>query len=221
MSSASSPPPAIRKNAIFRFAQLQLGLFGMALGIALMLGARLGLDPWSAFHEGLVIQTDWSFGRITQAVGLGLIAVSWVLFRERPGIGTVCNMLVIGPWIDLICGLSFYPQANDMVFGTIEFLAGIAICALASGLYIGARFGAGPRDAFVLGLARRTGRSIRFTRVALELVVLGTGWSLGAPIGLGTLLFAFLMGPAMQASLRLFGYTHRRPPTEDSAPARS
>lgn len=203
----STPTPRLR-DRVLRFTQLQLGLFCFAVSISLMLGADIGLDPWSAFHQGLVLQTGWSFGRITQSVGLLLIATAWLLFRERPGLGTVCNMLMIGPWIDLIRTLPLYPRANDLVTGVIEFVAGIVICAFACGLYIGARYGAGPRDAFVLGLARRTRRSIRTTRVGLELSVLGGGWLLGAPIGLGTILFALLMGPMMQASLRLFRYDH-------------
>lgn len=189
-----------------RLAQLHLGLFLFGLGIALMLGAGIGLDPWSTFHEGVSTQSGLSFGRVTQSVGLSLIAVAWLAFRERPGIGTVFNMAVIGPWIDLFRAQSWFPVADQLPWGIAQFAAGMALMGLASGLYIGARFGAGPRDAFTLGLSRRLGRSIRVTRVGLELLILGAGWWLGGAVGLGTILFALGMGPLMQASLRLFGY---------------
>jgi uncharacterized membrane protein YczE len=214
----ASDNPAWKERFWRRFAQLHLGLFLFGLGIALMLGAEIGLDPWSSFHEGISAQVGLSFGRITQSVGLLLIAVAWLAFRERPGIGTVFNMAVIGPWIDLFRAQSWFPVARELEWGIPQFGLGMALMGLASGLYIGARFGAGPRDAFVLGLSRRLGRSIRLTRVLLELLVLGFGWWLGGSVGLGTILFALGMGPLMQASLRLFGYLRpadEAPPTDE------
>lgn len=189
-------------------------LFG--LGIALMLGADIGLDPWSSFHQGLVLHSGLSFGRVTQGIGLALIVFSYFAFRERPGIGTVFNMAVIGPWIDLFRSLTWFPAAEGWVWGIGQFMGGVALMGLAVGLYIGANFGAGPRDAFMLGLSRRIGRSIRATRIGVEVVVLVVGWLLGGPIGLGTILFALSMGPLMQASLRLFGYM---PPAADEPDA--
>lgn len=190
-----------------RFGQLQLGLCLFGLGIALMLEARIGLDPWSTFHSGLAEQLALSFGRITQSVGLFLIVVAALLLKERPGIGTLFNMALIGPWIDLFRDQSWFPAAQGWSWGIGQFMGGVALMGLASGLYIGARFGAGPRDAFVLGLSRRLGISIRVTRIGLEIIVLAIGWLLGGIIGLGTVLFALSMGPLMQASLRLFGYS--------------
>jgi uncharacterized membrane protein YczE len=183
-----------------------VGLSFFGVGIALMLRADIGLDPWSTFHEGLSIKSGLSFGRITQLVGVVFVAVAWVWFRERPGPGTIFNMALVGPWVDLFrphLGLS-----EGLVPGIAQFLGGLALVGVASGMYISARLGAGPRDAFILGASRRFGRSIRATRVSLELLVLGTGWLLGGPVGLGTVLFALLMGPLMQLSLRVFRYDH-------------
>ncbi len=211
----SAEPPRWRDRGWARFGQLQLGLCTFGVGISLMLEAKIGLDPWSSFHQGLASQTGLSFGRITQSIGLALILVAFLAFRERPGIGTIFNMAVIGPWIDLFRAQLWFPAADGWAWGIAQFLGGLGLVGLASGFYIGARLGAGPRDAFVLGLSRRLGKSIRATRIGLELVVLGSGWLLGGAVGLGTILFALGMGPLMQASLRLFGYLE--PVTEEDA----
>ncbi len=192
-----------------RFGQLQLGLGCFGLGIGLMLRAELGLDPWSTFHEGASVHAGLSFGRITQLTGLMIVGVAWFWFRERPGLGTVCNMALVGPWVDLFRPLVGF--GTGPVSSVVQFLVGLALVGMASGIYISARLGAGPRDSFVLGASRRFGTSIRVTRIVLEVLVLGTGWWLGGPVGLGTVLFALLMGPMMQVSLRVFRYEHASP----------
>jgi uncharacterized membrane protein YczE len=189
-----------------QFAQLQLGLLLFGVGIALLLEAHIGLDPWSCLHEGLSIRTGQSFGRMAQSVGLVFIVASWAGLRVAPGVGTVFNMAVIGPWVDLFRAQPFWPRWDGGLPGTAQFLVGLLVMGTASGLYIGARLGAGPRDSFVLGLSRRLGASIRVVRIFLELCVLGCGFLLGGPVGLGTVLFALLMGPLMQLSLRLFRF---------------
>lgn len=193
-----------------RFAQLQLGLFMFGVGIALMLRADVGVDPWSTFHEGWSIHTGLSFGRITQLTGLLIISISWVWLDERPGVGTLSNMLFVGPWVDLFRPLAALEALPGLGLGgsVLQFLLGVAICGLASGLYIAARLSAGPRDTFILGTSQRFGLSVRATRMSLEAVVLSIGWLMGGPVGLGTLLFVALMGPAMQAALKLFRYDH-------------
>ena len=188
--------------------RLQLGLFLFGLAIALMLEARIGVDPWSTLHEGASLRLGISFGRVAQLVGAVLILVSWVSFRVRPGIGTVCNMLLVGPWVDLLRVQPVFPWAPGGVSGVIQFLVGILALGVATPVYLGARFGAGPRDGFVMGLSRRIEKSLRRTRIGVEVVVLTLGALLGGPIGLGTLLFAGLMGPTMQAGLRLFDVSH-------------
>jgi uncharacterized membrane protein YczE len=181
-----------------------LALFGV--GIAWMLEAGIGLDAWSTFHEGVSRQTGLSFGRVTQGVGLLFIAAAWGIFKERPGLGTLVNMAVVGPWVDLFRPL--VPPADDVLWGVAMFLAGLAVVGFASGLYITAYLGAGPRDAFILGASRGLKLSIRVTRVGVEVTVLGLGYVLGGPVGVGTVIFALCMGPLMQLSLRRFGYEH-------------
>lgn len=184
-------------------------LFG--LGIALMLRAEIGLDPWSVFHEGLSLRTGLSFGRVTQLVGVALILVAYGFLRVQPGLGTLMNMLLVGPWVNLFRGQAWLPLAEGWIWGAAQFLLGTFLVGLASGLYIAARFGAGPRDGFVLGLAQRLGISVRASRLALELTVLTTGFALGGPPGLGTVLFALSIGYFMQLSLALFRYRHAAP----------
>ena len=187
-------------------ARLQLGLFLFGLAIALMLEARIGLDPWSAFHEVMSLRSGWSFGRISQTTGLVLIVASRFLLSVRPGIATVLNMLLIGPWVDVIrphVGL-----AEGLASSVVQFLVAIPVLGTGTAVYIGASLGAGPRDGLAMGLSRRIGRSLRASRIGIEVAVLAIAAVLGGSIGLGTLIFALLMGPTMQASLRLFRVSH-------------
>jgi uncharacterized membrane protein YczE len=196
-------PENSRTDFALRFARLQIGLFLFAFSISLMLESTIGLDPWSSFHDGLSARVGLSFGRISQLTGLMLIAISAALLRVRPGVGTVFNMAVIGPWLDLLRVQAWFPGWDGGVMGVTQFLGGMLLMGLATGLYIGANMGAGPRDGFVLGLAVRLKRSVRATRITVEVVVLVLAWFAGGALGLGTVLFALGMGPVMQASLRI------------------
>jgi uncharacterized protein len=126
----------------------------------------------------------------------------------RPGIATVCNMLVIGPWVDLLRPHVGFFDVGGGLPGTVQFLGGILVLGAATAIYIGARLGAGPRDGLAMGLSRRIRKSLRASRIGVEVAVLLAAAVLGGSIGLGTLLFAVLMGPTMQASLRLFKVSH-------------
>ncbi len=197
----------LRSAAFWRdMARLQVGLFLFGLALALMLEARIGLDPWSAFHEVVSIRSGLSFGRISQGVGLLLILLSRMVLSVRPGIATLCNMLIVGPWVDVL--RPWVAFGVEGLPGTVQFVCGILILGLGTAVYIGARLGAGPRDGLAMGLARRMGRSLRSARVGVELTVLGAAALLGGSIGWGTLIFAVLMGPTMQASLKLFAVSH-------------
>ncbi len=196
--------------------RLQVGLFLFGCAVAIMLEAQIGLDPWSALHEGVSTQLGWSFGRVAQGIGALLILCSWLTLGVRPGFGTVCNMALVGPWIDVLRVQAWFPHATTRVLGSSQFLVGLLMMGLASAVYIGARLGAGPRDGFVLGLSRRLDWSIRATRIRIEVVVLLVAFLIGGSIGLGTVLFAFLMGPIMQTALKLFRVSHDPSPTYES-----
>lgn len=202
-----------------RLLQLNLGLMLFGLAISLLLRANIGLDPWSVLHEGLSRRTGLAFGQTTQLVGLGLIAFNFFALGLRPGLGSVLNMLLIGPWIDLFGRQHWLPGVPPGAWaaGTLLFVGGVVLLGLASGLYITARFGAGPRDDLVLGSSLRLGRSVRLTRGGTELSVLAAGFLAGGSVGLGTLLFALLVGPTMQFFLKVFRYEH--PPPAVAAPA--
>jgi len=142
-----------------------------------------------------------------------LMLISWLALRVKPGLGTLCNMMFVGPWVDLLRVQRWMPHYPGGLSGSVQFLVGLLIIGLASAVYLGAGLGAGPRDGFVLGLSRRLEKSLRATRIAVEVVVLGIAVWLGGAIGLGTVIFAVLMGPIMQAALRLFAVSHDPSPT--------
>jgi uncharacterized membrane protein YczE len=198
------PAPGRAPDLARRSVQFLVGVAGMGLGVATMLEANIGVGPWSVFHDGLARVTPLSFGQTVVVVGVGVALLAWRWTGQRPGAGTVLNMLLVGPFIDLFRASGLVPAQDALLPGIVQLLAGVAILGTATGMYIGARFGAGPRDGFVLGLARVLKRSVRQVRTGLELTVLVLGAVLGGSVGLGTLLFALTIGPSMQVSLRLF-----------------
>ena len=195
------------------FAKLQLGLFLFGLAVTLMLEARIGLDPWSSLHDALSVRSGLSFGRIAQGIGLLLITFSGLVLAVKPGVATIFNMLLIGPWVDLLREQVWFPSQSGFGLGTVQFLTGILVMGLGTAVYIGARMGAGPRDGLAMGLSRRVKRSLRITRNGIEVTVLAIAFFLGGSIGLGTVLFAVLMGPTMQVSLKLFAVSHDPSPS--------
>ncbi len=197
-----------------RFLQLNLGLMVFGLAITLMIRANIGLDPWSVLHQGLSQATGLSFGQVTQVVGLGLIVLNFLFLRLKPGLGTALNMIMVGVWVDVFQQQAWLPTVPTGLWGkgVLVFGTGIILCGLAIGLYISPRFGAGPRDDFVLGWALRLHKSVRLVRGGLELTVLTIGFLLGGHVGLGTVLFALLIGPVMQLFLRLFRYAEAPAP---------
>lgn len=186
-----------------RLGQLYLGLALYGVSSALQVRAGLGLDPWDVFHQGLAKRLGLSLGTVVILVG-ALVLLAWIPLRQRPGFGTVSNVLVLGLALDATMALTGDIDGRAGQLG----LLGVAIVlnAAATGLYIGAGLGAGPRDGFALGLARRTGRSIRLVRTSIEITVLGIGWLLGGAVGIGTVAYALLIGPLSQLFLRLFRF---------------
>lgn len=186
-----------------RFLHVNAGLALFGLGIALQIRAGVGLGPWDAFHTGLALRTPLTVGQAIVGSGLAVLVTSMLLAKTKVGLGTLLNMLVIGPWVDLFLGLPGFPVAHAWWDGAAYFGIGMVLIGLATGVYLTAGLGAGPRDGFALGLARVLGITVRRARTLIEVVVLTSGWLLGGSVGLGTLAFALGIGPLMQWSLRV------------------
>ena len=179
-----------------RLGQLLVGLFLYGFTMALMVRSGLGLDPWDVFHDGLARRTGLSFGQVVIVVG-ALVLLLWIPLRQRPGIGTVLNVVVVGLAADL--GLDWVAQPDGSWWRIALLVAGIVGNGFAGALYIGAALGSGPRDGLWLGLVRRTGGSVRRWRTVVEVTVLSAGWLLGGSVGIGTVLYAMTIGPLVQA----------------------
>ena len=193
----------MRRSSIpLRLGQLYIGLVLYGVSAALQVRAGLGLDPWDVFHQGVARRLGWSLGTVVIVVGM-VVLIAWVPLRERPGLGTLSNVVLVGLALD--AALRVIPAPHPMVLRVGMLAAGIVCCGMATGMYIGARFGPGPRDGLMTGLARGSGVSIRLTRTALEATVLAAGWLLGGTVGVGTVAFAASIGPLSQLFLRLFG----------------
>ena len=184
-----------------RLLQLIAGLFGWGLGIALFIRSHLGLGPWDAFHYGVHLQTGISVGTASILAGLVIIGANLAL-RVRPGVATVLNMILIGVFTDLL--LPVVPDAPSLLIASAYFAAAIPLVGIASGLYIGAGFGHGPRDGLMMALTLRTGWSVRLIRTLIEISVLGLGWVMGGTVGIGTVIVTLTIGPSVQWGLRLF-----------------
>ncbi len=179
-----------------RLARLMVGLVLFGFGLALMVIAELGLSPWDVFHQGISERTGIPIGTVVIITGL-LLLVTWIPLREKIGIGTIANAIVIGVVLDL--ALLVLPESIDLLAARwLAMLTGILIVAIGSGLYIGAGLGPGPRDGLMTGLGRITGYPIGLVRAVLEIGVLIVGWLLGGTVGAGTLVFAFGIGPMVQ-----------------------
>jgi len=171
-------------------------LFG--LGLALMVVADLGLAPWEVLHQGISRQTGIPIGTVGILTGI-IVLVLWIPLRERIGLGTVANVIVIGIVIDLTL-LLLPARIDDLTLRWAALAGGLLLVGAGSGFYIGAGLGPGPRDGLMTGLARR-GHSIRVVRGGIEISVLAAGWLLGGTVGIGTVIFAFGIGPLVQVAL--------------------
>lgn len=185
---------------IRRWGQLMLGLFLYGVAVALLVRANVGLDPWMVLSQGLEVQTGWSIGLTVVLVG-ALVLLLWIPLKQKPGIGTVLNVLLIGPVVDLTMLVVETP--DEWWAQWLVFFGGLALLAVATGLYIGARFGPGPRDGLMTGAHARFGWKIWKVRTGVEVTVLAIGWLLGGTVGLGTVAFALLIGPMVGVTLPL------------------
>ncbi|MFI6264216.1 YitT family protein [Micromonospora sp. NPDC051006] len=192
----------LRHRPARRLTQLYLGLGLYGVSMALMIRSGLGLDPWDVFHQGLSRLTGLSFGTVTIAVG-ALVLLLWIPLRQRPGLGTVSNVVVIGLVVDAT--LALLPAGGPLWVRIGLLVTGIVANGAATGLYLGARLGPGPRDGLMTGyVARRPGRSIRLVRTVIEVTVLALGWLLGGTVGLGTVAYALSIGPLAQLFIPMF-----------------
>lgn len=184
-----------------RLFQLYAGLALYGASSALLVQAGLGLEPWNVLHQGLAELTGLNMGVVLTIVG-AIVLLLWVPLRQRPGLGTVSNVLVIGFAMDAT--LAVLPEVHSLAVRVPLLLAGVVLNGMATGLYITADFGPGPRDGLMTGLHRRTGRSVRLIRTAVEVAVVATGFALGGTVGVGTVLYALCIGPLAQFFLRVF-----------------
>jgi uncharacterized membrane protein YczE len=174
--------------------------------MAMQIRSGLGLNPWDVLHEGLTRQTPLSFGVVTAITGV-IVLLLWIPLRQRPGVGTVANVLVIAAIVDVALAVLTAPEG--LVARIALLVGGVLLNGVATAAYVGARLGPGPRDGLMTGLSGRTGRSVRLVRTCVEVVVLGCGWLLGGTVGVGTVLYALAIGPLTQAFLPFFAVRTR------------
>ncbi|WP_371540518.1 MULTISPECIES: membrane protein YczE [unclassified Streptomyces] len=209
------PPPRrtiLSRNVIRRLVQLYVGLALYGVSSALLVQAGLGLEPWGVLHQGLARLTGLRIGTVSIIVGAAVLLL-WIPLRQRPGLGTVSNVFVIGIAMDST--LDLVPAVHGLPGRIPLMAAGILLNGAATGLYISARFGPGPRDGLMTGLHRLTGLSIRLSRTAIEIAVVATGFILGGTLGVGTVVYALSIGPLAQIFLRVFAVPA---PAADRAP---
>lgn len=183
-----------------------LGLYGFSM--ALMLRANLGLDPWDVLHQGLAPRLGLSFGMTVNLIGAIVLLLWWPLC-QRPGIGTLCNIVVIGTAVDM--SLLILPTPDGYAMRAAWLAAGILLNGIAGGAYIGAGLGPGPRDGLMTGFCRRTGWPVKWVRTAIEIAVLGVGWMLGGTVGIGTIVYAAGIGWIVHHALPFFTMTSTEP----------
>jgi uncharacterized membrane protein YczE len=195
-----------------RLVQLYVGLVLFGASMAVMLRAGLGLNSWDVLHQGISERSGLRFGLVVIAVS-AVVLLLWIPLRQRPGVGTVSNVIVVGLSVDAT--LAVLPHTSSTAVRVGELVAGIVANGVATGLYVGANFGPGPRDGLMTGLAAR-GHSVRVVRTGIEVAVLSVGWAIGGTVGVGTVLYAVSIGPLAHYFIPLFAV----PSTPEPALAR-
>jgi uncharacterized membrane protein YczE len=208
-------PPLIRGSVLTRSASLVFGLFLFALGIVLLLESGLGLSPWDVLAQGISDKTSLSFGTANIAIAVVVLLVAWAL-GARIGPGTVANAVLIGLFVDWLIAIDAIDALSDtsLAIRIVLMVVGILIIGIGTGFYVGAGMGAGPRDSLMLVTSRRSGVRIGVTRATIEVAVTVLGFALGGTVGIGTLAFAFGIGPAVELSFWLL----ERSPIAKAAP---
>lgn len=185
----------------WRGTQLLIGLFLYGFSLAMMIRATLGVSPWDVLGQGSALQTGLPFGVMTNIIGL-IVLLLWIPLRQKPGVGTILNVLLVGPSAEI--GLAVLQEPEILWARILLFTGGLLLLAVASGLYIGARYGPGPRDGLMTGMHHRFGLPIWCVRTGIEGTVLLLGWLLGGPVGIGTVAVVLLIGPLVHVALPIF-----------------
>jgi uncharacterized membrane protein YczE len=203
MAPIELKPVPVREDPVRRLPQLAAGLTLYGASMALQIRSTLGLDPWDVLHDAVSRRTGLTFGTVTAITG-ALVLLCWLPLRQRPGVGTVANIVLIAVAVDAT--LAVLPAPEALVTRVAFLIGGVVLNGLATAVYIGARLGPGPRDGLMTGLHARTGVSVRLVRSAIEITVLAVGWLLGGTVGVGTVLYALAIGPLTQAFLPLVAW---------------
>lgn len=182
-----------------RVLRLLVGLWLYGVAIALMIESTLGASPWDVFHLGVARHVPVSFGMVMILAAVGVLLL-WIPLKQMPGLGTVANAVLLGPFADI--ALSLIDTPTSLAMRGVYLGLGVVVCAFATGLYVGAQLGPGPRDGLMTGFARKSGWSIRKVRTIIEVTVLAIGVMLGGTVGIGTVVFAFGVGPLTQVFLK-------------------
>lgn len=193
------------KKYLLTLGKLFLGLFLFAFGIVCTINANLGLSPWDVLHQGISRLTGITMGQASIATGVLIVVLDWVL-GEKVGVGTICNMIFIGIFMDLLMINSLVPNFHSVIARIIMMLSGMFIIGMGSYFYISAGIGSGPRDGLMIALTKRTNKSVRFIRNSIEFSVLVVGYFLGGTLGIGTLIMVFGVGYFVQFAFRLFKF---------------
>jgi uncharacterized membrane protein YczE len=184
-----------------RLLQLYAGLILYGLSMALQVQAMLGLGPWDVFHEGVAEHTGLSFGTVVILASVAVLLL-WIPLKQKPGLGTISNVLVVGLAADL--GLAFIPEGGTLPVQVLMLAAGVGLNAVAGAAYLGANFGPGARDGLMTGFVKLSGASVGKVRTTIELSIMAIGFALGGTVGLGTIVYALSIGPLLQLMIPTF-----------------
>lgn len=190
----SSATPLTLRPGLLTFFYLNLGLVLFGLGESLLIASNAGVSPWTVLAQGIAGITGWSIGFTTMIISFAILLL-WVPLKQRPGMGTILNALIIAFMIDF--SLKYLPYPEDYIWQVIQAAGGVLVVGIASGIYLAANLGPGPRDGLMTGLQRVTDMPIAYIRIGIEVTVVAIGWYLGGVVGVGTILFAFGVGPCV------------------------
>ena len=196
----SSATPLNLRPRFITICYLNLGLVIFGLGESLLIASGAGVSPWTVLAQGISLNTSWSIGIATMVVSFAILLL-WIPLSQKPGIGTILNALIIAFMIDF--SLTWLPYPEQFSWQLAQAAAGVLLVGIASGMYLTANLGAGPRDGLMTGLQAATGLPIASIRIAMEVTVVSIGWYLGGIVGAGTLLFAFGVGPSVAVGILL------------------